>query len=67
MQVIIIILLYLFIIRFDLMVIKKRETKRDVIIYSVFLGISFIFLLLVVLDVKIPSPLIAMEKIIKGK
>ncbi len=67
MQVMILILIYLFIIRFDLMVIIKREVKRDAIIYSLFLAISFIILMLVALDVTIPSPLIAMERIIKGK
>lgn len=44
----------------------KKNYWREIILFSVLLTIGFIFLLLIIIGVKIPSPALYIEKIVNN-
>ena len=56
MRITIILILYFFIIIFNFLPVIKEKQKKEIWIYSAFLFVSFIVLVLNNFSVKLPSP-----------
>ncbi len=65
MSIIVVCLMYIFIIVYDLVPIFKNKTKREFMLYTLLLCISFILIFLILLDVKLPSPTNLIKLILK--
>ena len=52
----IVIIAYIFIIGFDYLPIIKKKDKKETVIYTTLLTLGFIMLVLVVIEIRLPSP-----------
>ncbi|MDD2180876.1 MAG: hypothetical protein PHW32_00725 [Bacilli bacterium] len=66
MVLVIVIISYIFIIGFDYIPLIKSQNKKETIIYSTLLALSFVTLVLVVIGVKLPSPTKLIEYLLKS-
>ncbi len=56
MVTVIVILLYFFVVMFDFLPILKERSKKQIIVYGLFLGASFCVLILFSFGIRCPGP-----------
>lgn len=56
MIVVIIIIIYVLVVAFDYVPIIKQKNKGEIILYTSLLILSFILILLIAIEVKLPNP-----------
>ena len=64
MLTVIVVLFYLFIVLFDLIPIVKSGKKKESVVYSALLAVSFVVLILYNFDIKVPGPTELIKNII---
>lgn len=60
------IVVYFFIIRFDFIPLIKEKNKKVISIYTILILTSLILIILYNFDIKVPSPMIPIDNIIKA-